>query len=101
MSHTGVGLREEPLCKGNLGAWDLGPSRNHLSSFIYYAFNAKLLSTISPRTKTRRSYICLAIDVARYESKDLAIATPFRQEVVIVRRLSVTCYKYHPEKRGL
>jgi len=44
MSHTGLGLREEPLynLKGTLGAWDLGSSRNHLSSFIHYTFNKKI-----------------------------------------------------------
>jgi len=42
MSHTGLGLREEPLYKGTLGAEDLGSSRNHLSSFIHYTFNTKI-----------------------------------------------------------
>jgi len=42
MSHAGVGLREEPLYKGTLGAWDLGSSRNHLGSVIHYTFNTKI-----------------------------------------------------------
>ena len=42
MSHTGLGLREEPLYKGTLGAGDLGSSRNHLSSFILFTFNTKI-----------------------------------------------------------
>jgi len=42
MSHAGVGLREEPLYKGTLGALDLGSSRNYLSSFIHYTFNTKI-----------------------------------------------------------
>jgi len=42
MSHAGLGLREEPLYKGTLGAWDLGSSHNHLSSFIRYTFNTKI-----------------------------------------------------------
>jgi len=51
--------------------------------------------------KTRLSYRSLAIDVARYESTDLAIATAIGPREVIVGRLSVTCCKYHPEIRGL
>jgi len=35
MSQAGLGLREEPLYKGTLGALDLGSSDNHLSSFIH------------------------------------------------------------------
>ena len=42
MSHAGLGLREEPLYEGTLGAWDLGSSCNHLSSFIYYTLNTKI-----------------------------------------------------------
>jgi len=42
MSHAGLGLREEPLDKDILDAWDLGSSRNHVSSFIYYTFNIKI-----------------------------------------------------------
>ena len=42
MSHAGLGLREEPLYKGTLGAGDLGSSRNHLSSFILFTFNTKI-----------------------------------------------------------
>jgi len=42
MSHAGLGLREEPLYKGTLGAEDLGSSRNPLSSFIYYTLNTKI-----------------------------------------------------------
>ena len=30
MSHAGLGLREEPLYKGTLGAWDLGHERSPL-----------------------------------------------------------------------
>jgi len=41
MSRAGLGLREEPLYKDTLGAGDLGSSRNHLSTFIYYTFNQK------------------------------------------------------------
>ena len=40
-SHAGLGLREAPLYKGILGAEDLGSSRNHLSTFIYYTINQK------------------------------------------------------------
>ena len=43
----------------------------------------------------------LAIDIAREESKDLAIATATRLKEVIVRKLAVTCCKYHPKWRGL
>jgi len=43
MSHAGLWLREEPLYEGTLRAWDLGSSRNHLSCFIYYTFNTKIL----------------------------------------------------------
>jgi len=43
MSHTGLGLSEEPLDKSTLGAGDLGSSRNHLGSFIQYTFNKKHL----------------------------------------------------------
>ena len=42
MSQTGLGLREESLYKGTLGAEDLGSSRNHLSSFILFTFNTKI-----------------------------------------------------------
>jgi len=42
MNHAGLGLREEPLYEGILGAWDLGSSRKYLSSFIYYTFNTKI-----------------------------------------------------------
>jgi len=42
MSHTGLGLRDEPLYKGTLEAGDLGSSHNHVSSFIHYTFNAKI-----------------------------------------------------------
>jgi len=41
MSHAELGLREEPLFKGTLGAADLDSSRNHLSSFIQYTFNTR------------------------------------------------------------
>jgi len=41
MSHAELGLREEPLYKGTLGAEELGSSRNHLSTFIYHKFNQK------------------------------------------------------------
>jgi len=75
MSHTGLGLREELLYNGIFGACDLGSSHHHLSSFIHYTFNQNPLSTIPPQTKTRRSYRSLAIDVARQESRDLAIVT--------------------------
>jgi len=44
MSHAGLGLREEPLYKGTLGAGDLGSSHNHLSSFIHYTFNTKIFT---------------------------------------------------------
>jgi len=42
MSHAGLGLREEPLYKGTLKAWDLGSSRHHLSYLIHYTFNTKI-----------------------------------------------------------
>ena len=42
MSPAELGLREEPLYKGTLGTWDLGSSRNHLSSFILSTFNTKI-----------------------------------------------------------
>jgi len=41
MSHTGLGLREEPLYDVTLEAWVLGASHNHLSSLIYYSFNIR------------------------------------------------------------
>ena len=44
MSHAGLDLRKEPLYKGTLKVWDLGSSLNHLSSFIYYTFNTKILT---------------------------------------------------------
>ena len=66
MSQAGLGLREEPLDRATLGAWHLGSSRNHLSSFIYYTLNTKNLDLSCFReTKTRLSYMSLAIDVAR------------------------------------
>jgi len=34
-----VRVEGKPLYKGTLGAGDLGSSRNHLSSFIYFTFN--------------------------------------------------------------
>jgi len=43
----------------------------------------------------------LVINVARLESTDLAIATAIGLREVIVRKLSVTCCKYHLESRGL
>jgi len=42
MSYAGLGLREEPLYKGTLGARDLGSTRNHLSCFIQNTFNTKI-----------------------------------------------------------
>ena len=101
MSHAGLGLREEPLYEGTLGASDLGSSCNHLSSFILFTFNTRSLSITLAGIKTRLSHKSLAIDVARDESTDLAIATAIGQREVIVRGLSVTCCKYHLEKRGL
>jgi len=65
MSHAGLGLREEPLYKSPLGAGDLGSSRNHLSSFLYYTFNTKSLSITLSGIKTGLSYMSLAINVAR------------------------------------
>jgi len=38
-------------------AWDLGSSRNHLSSFIHYTFNIKILSiTLSGNQDTTVLY---------------------------------------------
>jgi len=42
MSRAGLGLREEPLYKGTLGAGDLGSLRNHLSSFMLFTFNTNI-----------------------------------------------------------
>ena len=42
MSRAGIGLREEPLYKGTLGAGDLGSSRNHVSSFALFTLNTKI-----------------------------------------------------------
>ena len=65
MSRAGLGLREEPLYKGTLGAGDLGSSRNHLSSFILFTSIQRSLSITVSGIKTRLSYRSLAIDVAR------------------------------------
>jgi len=35
MSHAGLGLREEPLYKGTLGAWDLGQAPRPLQPPAY------------------------------------------------------------------
>jgi len=50
--------------------------------------------------KTRLSYMTLAIDVARYESTDLAIATAIGLREVIFSEPSVTCCKYHLRNRN-
>ena len=62
----------------------------------------RFLSITLSGIKTRLSYMSLAIDVARLESTHLAIATAIGlKEALIVRKLSVTGCKYHPERRGL
>ena len=38
-----VRVEGEPLYQGTLGAGDLGSSRNHLSYFIHYTFNTKII----------------------------------------------------------
>jgi len=70
--------KEKTRKKKKKKAWDLGSSRNHLRTLIHYTFNQKIF-IILPQTKTRRSYISLAIDVARYEAKDLAVATAIEE----------------------
>ena len=36
MSYTGLKLGEEPYIRGSLAAWELGSSRNHLSTFLTF-----------------------------------------------------------------
>jgi len=96
MSHAGLGLREEPLYTGTLGAWDLGSPRNHLSSFIYYTFNTKVFTyhTCGNQDKT----ILYEPSDRRYKIgvNRLSYRNSYRaKEEVIVRKLSVTCSKYH------
>jgi len=55
MSHAGLGLREEPLYKGTIRAWDLGSSRNHLSTFPYHAFNTKCFIYHIPTSESSTS----------------------------------------------
>ena len=82
-------------------AWDLGSSRNHLSSFIHYTFNLKhyyLTSTNQDLTvlyepSDQRCYIGVKGPSYRNSHQGL--------KEVIVRKLSVTCCKYHPARRGL
>jgi len=102
MSHAGLGLREEPLDKGALGAWDLGFSINHLSSFVNYTFNTKVFTYHTCRKQDQ---------TVEYEPSDrryeigvngLGYSNSYRAKVeVIVRKLWVTCCKYHRERRAL
>ena len=102
MSHAGLGLREEPLYQGTLGAGDLGSSRNHLSSFIPYTFNTKIFTYHAFGNQDT---------IVLYEPSDprcwigvngLSYCNSYQAEqVVIVRRLLVTCCKHYPERRGL
>ena len=65
MSRAGLGLREEPLYEGTIGAGDLGSSHNHLSSFMLFTFNTNIFIYHASGNKTRLSDKSLAIDVAR------------------------------------
>jgi len=56
--------RKKEKKKKEKKAWELGSSRNHLSSFIHYTFNTKIFIMLSG-IKTRMSYMSLAIEVAR------------------------------------
>jgi len=46
-------------------------------------------------------YTSLTINTAKQESGDLAISAAIGLREGILSELSVTCCKYHPEKRGL
>jgi len=67
--------KKEKKNKKKKKAWDLGSSRNHLSSFIYHTFNTKIFIYHASGNQDTTVYMSQAIDVARQESTDLAIAT--------------------------
>ena len=88
--------------KNEKKTWDLGSSRNHLSSFIRYTFNTKIFTyqafgnqddTVLYEPSDRRCWI--GVKGLSYRNR-LSNKTE-----VIVRKLSVTCCNYHPGKRGL
>ena len=80
-------------------AWNLGSSRNHLSSFIYYTFNTKAFTYHTCRNQDKT--VLYEPSDRRYEIgvNGLSYRNSYRaKQKVIVRTLSGTCCKYHLER---